>query len=325
MNFARRQFLQLAGAAAAAPALPHLASAVDYPNKPVRLIEGFGAGSPPDIVARLFGQWLSERLGQPFVIDSRLGAAGNIATEAVVRAPPDGYTLLICVAANAINATLYEKLNFNFIHDIVPVAGFMHVPLIMEVNPSFPAKTVPDFIAYAKANPGKINFASGGIGTPLHVAGELFKMLAGVDMVHVPYRGQGAPMLADLLGGQVQVVFDPMPSSVGHVRAGKLHALAVTTAARSQALPDIPTVSDFLPGFEASGWLGLGAPRDTPPDIIYRLNREINAALADPKMKARIADLGVAALAGSPTEFRKFIADETDKWAKVVRFSGAKA
>jgi tripartite-type tricarboxylate transporter receptor subunit TctC len=325
MNFARRQFLQLAGAAAAVPALPQFASAVDYPNKPVRLIEGFGAGSPPDIVARLFGQWLSEHLGQPCIIDSRLGAAGNIATEAVVRAPPDGYTLLICVAANAINATLYDKLSFNFIHDIAPVAGFMHVPLVMEVNPSFPAKTVPDFIAYAKANPGKINFASGGIGTPLHVAGELFKMMAGVDMVHVPYRGQGAPMLADLLGGQVQVVFDPMPSSIGQIRAGKLRALAVTTATRSEALPDIPTVGDFLPGFEASGWLGLGAPRDTPPDVVYKLNKEINAALADPRMKARIADLGVAALAGSPADFEKFIATETDKWAKVVRFSGAKA
>jgi tripartite-type tricarboxylate transporter receptor subunit TctC len=308
MNLARRQFLQFVGATAASSALSQPSSAVDYPNRPVRVIEGFGAGSPPDIVARLFGQWLSERLGPPFIIDTRLGAAGNIATEAVVRAIPDGYTLLICVAANAINATLYDKLNFNFIHDIAPVAGFMHVPLIMEVNPSFPATTVPEFIAYAKANPGKINFASGGIGTPLHVAGELFKMMAGVDMVHVPYRGQGAPMLADLIGGQVQVVFDPMPSSIGHIRAGTLRALAVTTGTRSEALPDIPTVGDFLPRFEASGWLGLGAPRDTPADIIYKLNKEINAALADPKIKGRIFDLGVATLAGSPAEFGKFIA-----------------
>ena len=266
---------------------------------------------------------MSERLGQQFVIDNRPGAGSNIATEAVVRAPPDGYTLLMVGATNAINATLYDKLNFNFIRDIAPVAGIIRVPLIMEVNPSVPAKTVPEFIAYAKANPGKINMASGGNGTTLHVSGELFKMMTGVNMVHVPYRGAG-PVLIDLLGGQVQVTFDTMPSSIEYIRAGKLRALAVTTAIRSEALPDVPTVGEFVPGYEASTWYGVGAPKNTPAEIIDKLNKEINAGLADPKIKARLADLGDIGLALSPADFGKLIADETEKWGKVVKFAGIK-
>jgi tripartite-type tricarboxylate transporter receptor subunit TctC len=288
------------------------------------LIVGFPAGGPTDITARLIAQWLSERLGQQIVIENRGGAGSNIAVEATIGAPPDGYTLLIVGATNAINATLYEKLNFNFIRDIAPVAGIIRVPLIMEVHPSVPTKTVAEFIAYAKARPGKINMGSGGIGTTLHVSGELFKMMTGIDMLHVPYRGAG-PMLTDLLGGQVQVGFDPMPSSIGYVKAGQLRPLAVTTATRSEALPELPTVGDFVPGYEASTWYGVGAPKTTPAEIIERLNKEINAGLADPKLKARLADLGGMMLTGSAAEFGAFIVEETEKWAKVVKFSGAKA
>jgi len=322
MRLVRRRFLQLAAGAAALPADSRIASA--YPTRPVRLIVGFPAGGPTDITARLIAQWLSERFGQQFVVDNRPGAGSNIGTEAVVRAPADGHTLLLLGATNAINATLYEKLNFDFIRDIAPVAGIIRVPLIMEVHPSVPATTVPEFIAYARANAGRINMASGGNGTTLHVSGELFKMMTGLDMLHVPYRGV-APMLTDLIGGQVQVAFDPMPSSIEYVKAGKLRPLAVTTAVRSQALPEIPTVGEFVPGYEASTWYGVGAPRNTPAEIIDRLNGEINAGLADARLKARLADLGGMALAGSAADFGAFIAEETEKWAKVVKFSGARA
>ena len=322
MRLVRRRFLQLAAAAAALPAASRIARA--YPTRPVRLIVGFPAGGPTDITARLIAQWLSERFGQQFVVDNRPGAGSNIGTEAVVRAPADGHTLLLLGATNAINATLYEKLNFDFIRDIAPVAGIIRVPLIMEVHPSVPATTVPEFIAYARANAGRINMASGGNGTTLHVSGELFKMMTGLDMLHVPYRG-AAPMLTDLIGGQVQVAFDPMPSSIEYVKAGKLRPLAVTTAVRSQALPEIPTVGEFVPGYEASTWYGVGAPRNTPAEIIDRLNGEINAGLADARLKARLADLGGMALAGSAADFGAFIAEETEKWAKVVKFSGARA
>jgi tripartite-type tricarboxylate transporter receptor subunit TctC len=323
MKFSRRSFLHLAAGAAALPAASRIARAQAYPTRPVRLVVGFAAGGPTDITARLIGQWLSERLGQQFVVENRPGAGSNIAVEAVVRAPPDGYTLLIAGATNAVNATLYEKLNFNFVRDIAPVAGMIRVPLIMEVHPSVPANTVPELIAFAKANPGKINMGSGGNGTTLHVSGELFKMMTGIDMIHVPYRGAG-PMLTDLLGGQVQVAFDPMPSSIEHVRAGRLRALAVTTATRSEALPHVPPVGDFVPGYESSTWYGVGAPKDTPAEIIEKLNKEINAGLADPKIKARLADLGNIGLALSPAGFGKLITDETEKWGKVVKFSGAK-
>jgi tripartite-type tricarboxylate transporter receptor subunit TctC len=319
----RRQFLHLAAGAAVLPALPQIAMAQTYPSRPVRLIVPFAPAGATDITARLMGQWLSERLGQQFIIDNRPGAGGNIATEAVVRAPADGYTLLLVGAFNVINAALYEKLNFNFIHDISPVASIIRMPNVMVVNPSVPAKTVPEFIAYARANPGKINMASGGIGSPQHLSGELFKMMTGVNMVHVPYRG-GAPALTDLLGGQVQVMFASMASSIEYIRDAKLRALAVTPATRSEALPDIPTVADFVPGYDASDWFGLGAPKNTPAEIIETLNMEINAALGDPKIKARLADLGLTVLAGSPADFGKLIADETEKWAKVVKFSGAK-
>ena len=323
MQRSRRGFLHLA-AGTAALALSRTARAQAYPSRPIRLIVGFPAGGPTDITARVMAQWLSERLGQQIVIENRAGAGSNLAVEAAINAPPDGYTLLLVGATNAINATLYEKLNFNFIRDIAPVAGIIRVPLIMEVHPSVPAKTVAEFIAYAKANPGKINMGSGGIGTTLHVSGELFKMMAGVDMLHVPYRGAG-PMLTDLLGGQVQVGFDPMPSSIGYVKAGQLRPLAVTTATRSEELPELPVVGDFVPGYEASTWYGVGAPKSTPADIVDRLNKEINAGLADPKLKARLTDLGGMMLTGSAAEFAAFIAEETEKWAKVVKFSGAKA
>ena len=323
MQRSRRGFLHLA-AGTAALALSRTARAQAYPSRPIRLIVGFPAGGPTDITARVMAQWLSERLGQQIVIENRAGAGSNLAVEAAINAPPDGYTLLLVGATNAINATLYEKLNFNFIRDIAPVAGIIRVPLIMEVHPSVPAKTVAEFIAYAKANPGKINMGSGGIGTTLHVSGELFKMMAGVDMLHVPYRGAG-PMLTDLLGGQVQVGFDPMPSSIGYVKAGQLRPLAVTTATRSEALPELPVVGDFVLGYEASTWYGVGAPKSTPADIVDRLNKEINAGLADPKLKARLTDLGGMMLTGSAAEFAAFIAEETEKWAKVVKFSGAKA
>ena len=319
----RRKFLHLTAGAAALPAVSRFAWAQAYPARPVHWIVGFPAGGPNDIVARSMGQWLSDRIGQPLIVENRPGAGSNIGTEVVVRALPDGYTLLMVAPPNAINATLYNNLNFNFIHDIAPVAGIIRTPLVMEVNPSFPPKTVPEFIAYAKANPGKINMASAGNGTSAHVAGELFKMMAGIDMVHVPYKGS-ASALTDLLGGQVQVYFDQISSSIEHIRAGKLRALAVTTTTRSAALPDIPIVGDFVPGYEASAWGGIGAPRNTPVEIIDKLNKEINAALADPTMKSRLAELGGTVLPGSPADFGKLIADETEKWAKVVKFAGIK-
>jgi tripartite-type tricarboxylate transporter receptor subunit TctC len=323
MELSRRQFLHPAAGAAALAAVSRFAWAQAYPTRPVRIVVGFPAGGGVDIIARLMGQWLSERLGQPFVIENRPGAGTNIATEAVVKAPPDGYTLLFASVSVAIGATLYEKLNFDFVRDIAPIAGTSRVPLVMVVNPSVPAKIVPEFIAYAKANPGKINMASGGNGTSLHVAGELFKMMTGVNMVHVPYRGDAAAV-TDLIAGQVQVMFNVTSSSIEHIRAGKLRALAVTTAARLEALPDIPTVGDFVPGYEASAWNGLGVPKNTPAEIIDKLNKEINAALADPKVKARIADLGNVPMPMTPAEFGKFITEETEKWGKVVKFSGAR-
>jgi tripartite-type tricarboxylate transporter receptor subunit TctC len=324
MKLPRRNFLHLAAGAAALPTVSRLAWAQAYPTRPVRIIAATAPGGLPDILARLIGPWLSERLGQQFVIENRPGGGGNIGTEAVVRASPDGYTLLMAGTFNAINATLYDKLNFNFIRDIAPVAGIMRVPEVMVINPSVPAKTVAEFIAYAKANPGKINLGSGGIGTPGHIDGELFKMMAGVDLVHVPYRG-GGPVMTDLLGGQVQVLFGSTSLTIEQIRAGKLRPLAVTTSTRWEGLPDLPTVSEFLPGYEASAWSGVGAPRNTPAKIIDTLNKEINAALANPKMKARIADLGGTVLTGSPTDFGKFIADETEKRAKVIRAANIKA
>jgi tripartite-type tricarboxylate transporter receptor subunit TctC len=323
MKLPRRQFLHLAAGAAALPAVLRTARAQTYPTRPLRWIVGFPPGGATDIVARIIGPRLSDRLGQSIIIENRPGAGNNIATEAVVHAPADGYTILLASTANAINATLYDKLNFNFIRDIAPVASIASVPELMEVNPSFPAKTIPEFIAYAKANPGKINMASAGNGTAPHISGELFKMMTGVDMVHVPYRG-GAPALTDLLGGQVQVMFSPMTASIEYIRASKLRGLAVTAANRSETLPDIPTVGEFVPGYEASQWYGVGVPKNTPREIIDRLNKEINASLADPKMKARLADMGATALLGSPADFGKLIADETEKWGKVVKFAGIK-
>jgi tripartite-type tricarboxylate transporter receptor subunit TctC len=323
MKLPRRRFLALAGAATAASAFSDLASGQTYPTRPVHVLVGFAAGGPTDILARLMAQWLSQRLGQPFVVENRPGVGGNLATDAVVNAPPDGHTLLLVAPANTINATLYDKLSFNFMRDIAPVASIMRSFYVMEVTPALPVKSVPEFIAYAKAHPSEINMASAGSGTPQHVAGELFKLMTGVEMVHVPYRGS-VPALTDLMGGQVQVMFDNMISSLELIRAGKLHALAVTTTARSAALPDLPTVGDFVPGFEASAMFGLGAPRATPAEIVERLNREINAGLADPKLKARLAELAGVVLAGSPADFGTLIAAETDKWGKVVRFSGAK-
>jgi len=323
MKLPRRKFLQLAAGAAALPAASRFAWAQAYPVRPVRLIIGYPPGSGPDINARLIGQWLSERLGQPFVIDNRPGAGSNIGTEAVVRAPADGYTLLIAASANASNATLYDKLDFNFIRDIAPVASFTRAPFVMEVHPSVPTKTVPEFIAYAKGNPGRINMASSGNGTVPHLSGELFKMMTGVDMVHVPYRG-GTAALVDLLRGQVQVRFGSLTESIQYIKDGKLRALAVTTASRSEVLPDIPTVGEFLPGYDASAWTGVRAPRNTPAEIIEKLNREINAGLDDPKLKARFTDQGLAAFVGSPADFGKFIVEETEKWAKVVRTANIK-
>jgi|SRR3984893_13836734 len=318
MKLPRRTFLHLAVGAAALPAVSRVAQAQTYPTRPVRIVVGYAAGGPADIVARLIAQWLSERLGQPFLVENRTGAATNIATEAVVRAPADGYTLLFVNAANAINTTLYEKLSFNFIRDIAPVANVVRVPNVVAVHPSFPAKTVPELIAYAKANPGKLTMASSGIGTPSHIFGELFKMMAGVNLVAVPYRG-GGPALIDVLSGQVDVIFVPTAASIEYVRAGRLRPLAITSATRLEALPDLPPVADFVPGYEASSWAGVGAPKATPAEIVDKLNTEINAALADPKMKARLADLGGVVLPGSPADFGKFIADETEKWGKVIR------
>ena len=324
MKFTRRRFAYLAGAAVASLAAPRMARAQAYPARPMRLIVGFPAGGAADITARLMGQWLSDRLGQPIVIENRAGAGTNIGTEAVVKASPDGYTLLLISAANTINATLYERLNFNFIRDVAPVAGLIRGPLVMEVHPSVPAKTVPEFIAYAKAHPGRINMGSAGNGTPGHMSGELFKMTTGLDLVHVPYRG-GAPALTDLLAGQVQVMFDNLPTSIEYIRAGRLQALAVTTAARSQMLPELPTVSEFVPGYEVSSWFGIGAPRNTSPNIIEKLNAEVGIALADSGLQSRIAELSSTPLPLSPQELAALVATETEKWAKVIKFSGAKA
>jgi tripartite-type tricarboxylate transporter receptor subunit TctC len=323
VKLARRQFLHLAAGATALPAVSRIAWAQTYPARPVRIVVGLTAGSASDIVARLVGQWLSERLGQQFIVENRPGAGTNIAAEAVVRAAPDGYTLLLTASPNAINASLYDKLNFNFIRDIAPVAAISREPNVVLVNPSVPTRTVPEFIAYAKANPGRLNMASAGNGTTSHLAGELFKMMTGVNMLHVPYRGGTA--LTDLLAGQVQVFFPPMVVPIAQVKAGKLRALAVTTATRSEALPDIPTVGEFVPGYEASVWFGLGAPNGTPAEIIDKLNQETNAALADPKIKGRLAESGGKALAGSPADFGKLIADETEKWGNVIRALNIKA
>ena len=323
MNLCRRQLLQFGAAALAATAGSSVAWAQAYPTRPVRVIIGWPAGGVADIVARLMGQWLSERLGQPFVVENRTGAATNLATEAVIRAPADGYTLLWATGANATNATFYQKLNFNFISDIAPIASIIDVPLVMVVKPSFPAKTVSEFIAYAKSNPGKVNMASAGSGNPNHIAGELFKMMTGIDMLHVPYRGD-PPAITDLIGGQVQVYFSTLGTSIEYIRAGKLRPLAVTTATRLEVLPDIPPVGDFLPGYEASSWQGLVGPKNTSAEIVDMVNKLINTALVDPRMKARFAELGVMVLSGSPVDFEKLIASDTEKWAKVIRFAGIK-
>ena len=314
----------MAASAAALPAVSRLAWAQAYPARPVRLIVQVPAGASPDIVARVVAQWLSERLGQQFVVDNRPGASGNIGTEAVVRAPADGYALLLAMSANAINASLYDNLRFNFIRDMTPVASIARIPLVMEVHPSVPAKTVPEFIAYAKANPGKINMASSGNATPLHVAGELFKMMAGVDLVHVAYRGEPVAR-PDLLTGQVQMMFGVLPSSLPYIRSGQMRALAVTAAGRLAVLPDVPAMDEFLPGYEASGWYGIAAPKATPPEIVERLNKEVNTGLADAKTRERLTDLGCLVFAGSPADFERFIAGETEKWAKVIRVAGIKA
>jgi tripartite-type tricarboxylate transporter receptor subunit TctC len=323
MKFPRRQFLHLAVGAAALPAVSRIAIAQTYPSRPVRIIVPFPPAGNNDLVARLIGQWLSERLGQQFIIDNRPGAGTNIGTEAAVRAPADGYTLLIAAPPSAINATLYDKLNFNFIRDTIPVASVLRAPFIMEVNPSLPVKTIPEFIAYAKANPSKISMASAGVGSGPHAAGELFKMMAGVDMVHVPYRGTG-PALTDLIGGQVQIFFDAIPASLEHIKTGKLRALAVTGATRSEVLPDVPALSEFVPGYEATFWAGFVAPKNMPSAIVEKLNREINAALADPKIKTRLTELGGSPFPSSPAQFSNFIADETEKWSKVVKSAGMK-
>jgi tripartite-type tricarboxylate transporter receptor subunit TctC len=324
MSLPRRRFLHLAAGAAALPAISRVARAQAYPTRPVRLIVGFGPGGAADIVARLIGQWLSERLGRPFVIEDRPGAASNLATEAVVNSPPDGYTLLMISTPQAINATLYEHLNFKFVRDIAPIASIWRGgPAVMEVSPSFPAKTVPEFIAYAKANAGRINMASAGIGSINHIYGELFKLMAGVDMVHVPYRGTG-PALTDLMGGQVQVIFDSLASSIAYINTGKLRPLAITSASRMALLPDIPTVAEFVPGYEATYWLGIGAPRNTPPEIVDKLNKQINAGLADPTIKARIADLGYTPFASSSADFGKLVADDAEKWGSVIRAANIK-
>jgi len=323
MILTRRNFLMVAASGAAAPTLSIPAFAADYPTRPAQLIIEVAAGGSPDIIGRIIADWLSQRLGQPFVVDDRPGAAGNIGTEYALKAVPDGYTLLLAMSSNAINVSVYHDLHFNFIQDAVPVAAIGTIPLIMEVNPSVPAKTIPEFIAYAKANPGKLNMGSGGVGSPLHVAGELFKMMAGIDMVHVPYRSE-ALALPDLLGGQLQVMFGVMPASLGYVKSGKLRALGVSSSKRQELLPDVPAVAEFLPGFSASGWYGIAAPKDTPNDIVEKLNKEVNAALADPTMKHRLLDVGCVLMPGTPDDFGKFIAAETEKWAKVVKFADIK-
>jgi len=323
MKLPRRRFLHLAAGAAALPAVSRFAWAQTFPTRPVHVVVGVAAGGPNDTVARLLGQWLSERLGQQFVVENRTGAGGNIATEVVVRAPADGYTLLLLTSANAVNVTLYDKSNFDFVTDILPVAAIMRVPNIMVVNPSVPAKTVPEFIAYAKANPGKINMGTAGIGTTPQMSGELFKQMAGIDLVTVAYRG-GAPALVDLIAGQVQVMFEPTVSTIAYVRAGKLRALAVTSATRSGLLPDIPTVSESVPGYEVSQWYGIGAPKSTPAEIVAKLNQEINAAIADPKLTARFAELGGMPIPMTIAEFAKLISDETEKWAKVIQVAHIK-
>jgi tripartite-type tricarboxylate transporter receptor subunit TctC len=323
MKFPRRKFLHLAAGAAVLPVLSGIAKAQGYPSRPIRLIIGYTPGGSADLTARLMGQWLSERLGQSFVVENRPGGGTNIATEAVVRAPPDGYTFLLAAPANAINATLYDKLNFNFLRDSEPVAGIIRFPNVVVVNPSVPVKSIPELIAYAKANPGKLNMASSGNGSTIHMSGELFKMLTGTDMVHVPYRG-GAPALTDLIAGQVHVMFDNIPTCAEHVKSGKLRGLAVTSTTRSDVLPDLPTLADFLPGYEASAWYGFAAPKNTPAAIIEKLNKETNAVLADPVAKKRFTEIGAILLPGSAADFGKLLADETEKWGKVVKFSGAK-
>jgi tripartite-type tricarboxylate transporter receptor subunit TctC len=324
MRLPRRRFLQLAAGAVAIPAISRRAAAQLYPSRPVHIIVGYPAGGPQDVVARLIAQWLSERLGQQFIVDNRAGAGGNLGAEMVVNATPDGYSLLLAGSPNVINITLYDKLNFVFLRDIVPVAAIMRVPLVLEVHPSVPAHTVPEFIAYVRANPGRINFASAGIGTPQHAAAELFKMMTVLDMLHVPYRG-GAPALTDLMAGAVQVMFDTTPASISFIRAGKLRPLGITTETRWSGLPDVPAIADFVPGYEATSWYGIGAPRNTPPAIINRLNTEINAGLADPALKARLADLGGTMLPGSPAAFGQMLAEEAAKWGKVVAFAGMRA
>jgi tripartite-type tricarboxylate transporter receptor subunit TctC len=324
MKLPRRKFLHLAAGAAVLPAMTRIARAQAYPSRPVRIIVPFAPAGSTDIVARLIGQWLSERLGQQFVVENRPGAGTNIGTEAVVTAPADGYTLLLAGPANVISMALYDKLNFNFTRDIAPIASIMRFPFVMEVHPSVPAKTVPEFMAYAKANPGKLNMASAGTGSATHLTGELFKMMTGLNILHVPYRGAG-PALIDMIGGQVQLYFDAIPASIEHIKAGKLRALAVTTVTRSELLPETPPLSDFLPDYDVSGWFGVGAPARTPVEIIDRLNKEINAGLADPKIKARFADLGATVIPGSPADFGKLIAEETEKWGKVIRAAGIKA
>jgi tripartite-type tricarboxylate transporter receptor subunit TctC len=323
MTLPRRTFLNLTAAAVALPALSRIAGAQSYPSRPIRIIIGYTPAGSADITARLMGQWMSERLGQTVVIENRPGAATNLATESVVRAPADGYTLLLVAPANAINATLFDKLNHNFTRDIAPVAGINRFANVMEVNPSVPAKTVPEFIAYAKANPGKLSMASSGAGSTIHMSGELFKMMTGINMTHVPYRGS-APALTDMISGQVQVMFDNIPSSIEHIRAGKLRPLAVTGTTRSELLPDVPTVADYLPGYEASAWYGLGAPRGTPPEIVAKLNATVNAILAEPAVKKKFADMGATLIVSSPVDFGKYVADETEKWGKVVKFAGVK-
>jgi tripartite-type tricarboxylate transporter receptor subunit TctC len=323
MKLRRRNFLHLAAGAVALPVLPRRALAQAYPAKPVRLVVQVAGGSAPDIVARVMGQWLSERLGQPVVIDNRGGASGNIGTESVIRSPADGYTLLFCMSANSINASLYDNLRFNFMTDTAPIALIGLIPLVMELHPSVPAKTIPEFIAYAKANPGKINMASSGNATPLHVGGELFQMMAGVKLVHVPYRGEPIAR-PDLLSGQVQTMFGVVPSSLPYIKSGQMRALAVSTTKRLDVLPDVPAMAEFLPGYEASGWYGIAGPKDTPPEIVERLNKEINAGLTDPALSKRLVDLGVLAFPGSPPDMAKYVAGQIEKWSKVVRTAGIK-